>query len=178
MRAPILACLIARVVRRHPQLAVRWTDDGRSLVAVAETDIHIGIAVDAPAGLLVPIVRSVAGKSLPAVAAESAALVERARAGRLSSAEMQGGVLTISNLGGHGIDGFTPIINYPEIAILGVGAIRREAVVLPDDRIVPQDRVTLSLTFDHAAVDGAPAAAFLRNVVSAVENPAAALLDG
>ncbi len=67
---------------------------------------------------------------------------------------MQGGVCTISNLGGHGIDAFTPIINDGEIAILGLGRIRREAVVMADDRIVPRERMVLSLTFDHAAVDG------------------------
>jgi pyruvate dehydrogenase E2 component (dihydrolipoamide acetyltransferase) len=68
------------------------------------------------------------------------------------------------------------VINDPEIAILGLGTIRREAVVLPDDRIVPQDRITLSLTFDHAAVDGAAAAAFLRDVAAAIAAPAVLLL--
>lgn len=173
----IVACLVARVLKRHPQMTARWQDDesGRALVAVGD-DIAIGIAVDTADGLLVPVVNGVARRSLLRVTEETRSLIERARSGRLTSAEMHGGVLTISNLGAQGIDGFTPIINYPEIAILGLGAIRREAVVLDDDRIAPQARMTLSLTFDHAAIDGAPAAAFLKDVASAIENPAALLL--
>jgi pyruvate dehydrogenase E2 component (dihydrolipoamide acetyltransferase) len=90
---------------------------------------------------------------------------------------MSGGVFTVTNLGNYGIDAFTPIINVPETAILGLGAIRREAVVLEDDRIVPRDQMTLSLTFDHRLVDGAPAARFLQTVVQAIENPSAGLLQ-
>lgn len=174
----IVACLVARVVQRHPRLAVRWQDDaaGRTLIPVGD-EISIGIAVDTPDGLLVPVVKEAARRSLLRVAEESRALIERARSGRLTAAEMHGAVISLSNLGAQGIDGFTPIINYPEIAILGLGAIRREAVVLDDDRIVPQLRMTLSLTFDHAALDGAPAAAFLHDVAEAIENPAAYLLS-
>ncbi len=172
----IVACLVARVLAQHPQMSVRWHEatEGRSLLPVSD-DIAIGIAVDTRDGLLVPVV-SVTQRTLLQVAQETRELIDRARSGRLLSAEMQGGVISISNLGALGIDGFTPIINYPEIAILGLGAIRREAVVLADDRIVPQSRITLSLTFDHAAIDGAPAATFLKDIVGAIENPAAYLL--
>jgi pyruvate dehydrogenase E2 component (dihydrolipoamide acetyltransferase) len=98
----------------------------------------------------------------------SQALVTKARAGRLSSAEMQGSVLTISNLGAYGIEVFTPILNENEVAIIGIGAIRSVAGVLSDDRIATRRIVSLCLTFDHAAVDGAPAAAFLRDVGSLI----------
>lgn len=172
----IVACLVARVLIEQPQFALRWDAEHRELQTVAATDMHIGIAVDTPDGLLVPVVRDAACKPLPKVAEESKGLIERARTGRLLGTEMTGGVFTITNLGASGIDAFTPIINDPEIAILGLGAIRREAVVLADDRIVPQSRLTLSLTFDHAAIDGAPAARLLRAIADAMESPAAILL--
>jgi pyruvate dehydrogenase E2 component (dihydrolipoamide acetyltransferase) len=85
--------------------------------------------------------------------------------------------LTISNLGSYGIDCFTPVINLPEIAILGLGAIRREPVFIDEDRVEARQRMALSLTFDHAAVDGAPAAAFLRDIAMAMADPAAFLLN-
>ncbi|HUQ70775.1 MAG TPA: dihydrolipoamide acetyltransferase family protein [Planctomycetaceae bacterium] len=173
----LVACLAARVLKRHPAMAVRWQSDYQSLIPISGDQFHIGIAVDTADGLLVPIVRDVLRKPLLQVAQESKTLVDRARTSRLTTAEMQEGVLTITNLGAYGIDAFTPIINAPEIAVLGLGAIRREPVVLPDDRIVPRQRMTLSLTFDHAAVDGAPAAAFLKDIAGAIENAAAHLLS-
>jgi pyruvate dehydrogenase E2 component (dihydrolipoamide acetyltransferase) len=105
-------------------------------------------------------------------------LIARALAGGLAPADLEGGTFTVTNLGGVGVDAITPIINAPQVAILGVGAIRREAVVDDDDRIVPGLRMTLSLSFDHRAVDGAPAARFLDTVRQAIENPAAWLLAG
>jgi pyruvate dehydrogenase E2 component (dihydrolipoamide acetyltransferase) len=172
----LVACLAARVLRRHPQLAARWEDGNDVLRTVADTEIHIGIAVDTSAGLLVPVVREVLRKSLVAVADEARSLAQRARDGQLTATEMQGAVMTVSNLGGFGIDAFTPVINYPEISILGLGAIRREPVVGTNDQVVIRERMVLSLTFDHAAVDGAPAAAFLAELASAMANPAALLL--
>ena len=111
------------------------------------------------------------------LAKQTQALIEKSRSGKLTVAEMQGGVFTITNLGAFGIDGFTPIINLPETAVLGLGRIRREAVVI-DEQIVIRDQITLSLTFDHRIVDGAPAARFLQTVAQAVENPSAWLLRG
>ncbi len=174
----VVARLAGVVLTKHPQVAVRWGDDHRSLLSPADHQFDIGIAVDTSDGLLVPVVRDVIHKSLLDVAREAAMLIGRARSGNLTVAEMQGALFTITNLGALGVDAFTPVINAPEIAILGLGAIRREPVVMPDDRILPRDRMTLSLTFDHAAVDGAPAAAFLRDICSAIENPAAHLLGG
>ena len=101
-------------------------------------------------------------------------LIERARQRKLSASELQGGTFTVTSLGALGIDAFTPIINYPECAILGIGRIRRCPVVL-DEQIVIRDQVTLSLTFDHRITDGAPAARFLQTLSAAIENPRGAL---
>ena len=104
-------------------------------------------------------------------------MIELARCGNLPGEAMRSGTFTITNLGAFGIDAFTPVINYPEIAILGLGSILREPVFMPDDRVVARQRMTLSLTFDHAAVDGAPAAAFLRDIALALSDPAAFCLN-
>ncbi len=162
----VLVKLAAVALKAHPLLNARW-DEGR---IVMQEGVHVGIAVDTEAGLLVPVVRDVASLSLREVAARSRDLVERARARRLTADEMRGGTFTVSNLGAFGVDAFTPIINYPECAILGVGRIRRQPAVV-DDRVVPRDAVTLSLTFDHRIVDGAPAARFLDALRGCVENP-------
>jgi pyruvate dehydrogenase E2 component (dihydrolipoamide acetyltransferase) len=170
----IVAKLAAVVLRQHPQLAARWNGD--RLESPADDGYHIGIAVDTEDGLLVPVLRDVVRRSLAEIAADSQHLVEQARTGRLAAADMQGGVFTITNLGSYGIDAFTPIINLPEVAILGLGAIRREAVVLDDGQIAARDMLALSLTFDHRAVDGAPAARFLQALAAAIANPAAWLV--
>lgn len=169
----IVARLVAASLVRHPALAGRWEDEQ---LILPSGEIHIGLAVDTDEGLLVPVLRNVASASLVDVARQSQRLIASARNGSLSAADMEGGVFTITNLGAMGIEAFTPIINLPEVAILGLGAIRRAPVVLDDDRVVPRDEMTLSLTIDHRAIDGAPAARFLQYVASAIENPSAFLL--
>jgi pyruvate dehydrogenase E2 component (dihydrolipoamide acetyltransferase) len=164
-----VACLVAEVLKSHRQLAGRWDDRTQQNVLPGDDSMHIGIAVDTEQGLLVPVIRNVAAMAVKQVAERSRALVEAARSGQLAAAEMQDAVFTITNLGAYGIDAFTPIINYPETAILGVGAIRLEPVVLDSDRIEPRYVIALSLTFDHCRVDGAPAARFLRAVCAALE---------
>jgi pyruvate dehydrogenase E2 component (dihydrolipoamide acetyltransferase) len=116
----------------------------------------------------------VAQLSLRELAARAHDLVERARLGKLSAGELRGGTFTVTSLGAFGIDAFTPIINAPEAAILGIGRIRCCPAVV-DDEIVIRDQVTLSLTFDHRIADGAPAARFLQTLAGLVENPDAAL---
>lgn len=170
----IITRLVADALTRHPLLAGRWDDD--AIVLPAEDAIHIGMAVDTEQGLLVPVLRNVRGLSLLELAERSRSLATRARSESLTAAEMQGSVFTITNLGAFGIDAFTPVINYPETAILGLGAIRREPVVLPDGQIVPQHQIALSLTFDHRILDGAPAARFLQDLISGIANPSASLL--
>lgn len=170
----IIAKLVAGCLKLELRLAGRW--DGDAIVLPADNEIHIGLAVDTPEGLIVPVLRNVLNESLLSLAAESTRIIRKARDGRLSGAEMQDAVFTITNLGSFGIDAFTPVINLPETAILGLGAIRKQAIVTSDDRIEVHPMMTLSLTFDHRAIDGAPAAKFLQSVVAAIENPAARLL--
>jgi pyruvate dehydrogenase E2 component (dihydrolipoamide acetyltransferase) len=166
-RPSLSDCLLkatALALQQHSLLAARWTDNH---LILAEA-IHIGIAVDTDAGLVVPVVHDVATLSLPQIAARSRDLIERARAGKLTTKDLQGGVFTVSNLGMFGIDAFTPIINHPECAILGIGRIRRVPVFV-DDQVVARDQMTLSLTFDHRIVDGAPAARFLQTLVERIQ---------
>lgn len=169
----IIAKLVAKALRGHPMLAGRWNGD-RILLPEA---IHIGIAVDTEHGLLVPVIRNVPELSLFQVARQSRSLIDATRTRRLKPEDMQGGCFTLSNLGGFGIEAFTPIINYPETAILGLGAILRQPTVLEDGQLGVREQMTLSLTFDHRVVDGAPAARFLQTVRRGIENPAAWLLS-
>jgi pyruvate dehydrogenase E2 component (dihydrolipoamide acetyltransferase) len=163
----LFAKLSAGAIRKHPLIGAKWLDAGLQL----PSEIHIGIAVDTDAGLLVPVIRNVDALGLRQLAEKTRELVERARLGKLAAADMQGGCFTISNLGGFGIDAFTPIINYPECAVLGVGRIAKRPVVV-GNAIVARETLTLSLTFDHRLIDGAPAARFLQTLSQAIENPA------
>jgi pyruvate dehydrogenase E2 component (dihydrolipoamide acetyltransferase) len=161
-----LVKLAATALQKHPPVNARWESEG----AVRADGIHVGIAVDSDLGLLVPVVRDVPTLPLRELASRTRDLIDRARCQKLSMSEMQGGTFTVSSLGSFGIDAFTPIINVPECAILGVGRIvKRPAVV--GEQIVPREQVTLSLTFDHRVVDGAPAARFLQTLVNLIENP-------
>jgi pyruvate dehydrogenase E2 component (dihydrolipoamide acetyltransferase) len=159
-----LITYVALALREHPRLNSRW--DGERLVE--QPDIHVGFAVDTDAGLLVPVICNVASLTIQEITQRTSDLARRARDGKLKGDEMRGGTFTITNLGAFGIDAFTPIINYPECAILGVGRIVRQAVVVGND-IAIRDIMTLSLTFDHRIVDGAPAARFLQRVVQLIE---------
>jgi pyruvate dehydrogenase E2 component (dihydrolipoamide acetyltransferase) len=162
-----LVKLVAVALQKHPLLASRWTDTG----IFPAPRIDIGVAVGTDAGLLVPVIRAVPTLGLREVAARARDLIERARRGSLSASDMNGGCFTITNLGTYGIDAFTPIINPPECAVLGVGRIERRPV-MDGDRVMGRELVTLSLTFDHRIVDGAPAARFLQTLAACVENPA------
>jgi pyruvate dehydrogenase E2 component (dihydrolipoamide acetyltransferase) len=166
-----LVKLAALALGKHPRLNASWTDEGIWVPA----GIHIAIAVDTEAGLLVPVVRDVPALGLRQVAAVTRELIEAARTGRLTAEQMQGGTFTVSNLGAHGIDAFTPILNPPQCAILGVGRIRQEPAV-HEGQVVPRHIVTLSLTFDHRVVDGAPAARFLDTLRGHVEQPGPCLI--
>jgi pyruvate dehydrogenase E2 component (dihydrolipoamide acetyltransferase) len=169
----IVVKLTARALQSHPEMNARWDDD--QIVYLAE--INVGLAVDTEAGLVVPAIRDVPKLGLKEVAVLSRRLIEKARGRRLAAHDLSGSTFTVTNLGMYGIDAFTPIINLPETAILGVGTVRREPVVLDDDRIVPGQTLILSLTFDHRVVDGAPAANFLQTLRILIENPAAALVE-
>lgn len=168
----IVARAAALALAEHPALLAQWVD-GQGLRQ--SSDVHVGVAVTLePEGLVVPVLRNADTRSLRELAADLLELVARARAGRLSPAEMQGGTFSITNLGGYRIDGFTPILNPPETAILGVGRIADKAVVV-DGAMLPRTMCTLSLSFDHRVVDGAPAAAFLARLAELLERPYALL---
>jgi pyruvate dehydrogenase E2 component (dihydrolipoamide acetyltransferase) len=164
----IIAKVAAGTLGHHPILAGRW-DGERILLPDA---IHIGIAVDTKHGLLVPVVRHVPDLSVGEIARRSRSLIEAARSRSLKAEDMQGGCFTLSNLGSFGIEAFTPIINYPETAVLGLGAITREPAVLEDGQLGIREQIMLSLTFDHRIVDGAPAARFLQALRQGIEKPA------
>ncbi len=162
----MLAKLTVAALQAHPVVNSRW--EGENLIT--SRDIHLGMAVDTENGLLVPVLRDVAKLSLQEIATRFRDLTERARTKRLTPDELRGGTFTISSLGSFGIDAFTPIINFPECAILGVGRIVRQPVA-DGDAIILRDILTLSLTFDHRAFDGAPAARFLQTLTSLIEAP-------
>jgi pyruvate dehydrogenase E2 component (dihydrolipoamide acetyltransferase) len=165
----LLAKLCSVALAEQPMLNARLEGDEIVLSKTA----HIGMAVDTERGLLVPVIRDVGSKSLRQIAGESAGLIEQARTGSLKAEAMQGGTFTISNLGSYEIDAFTPIINLPQCAILGVGRIVAKVVVIDAENEITAIRkmLFLSLTFDHRLVDGAPAARFLQRVKQFIEQP-------
>ncbi len=162
----LLVKAAALALRKHPRLNANVVGQEIHLHA----DVHIGVAVALDDGLIVPVVRNADRKPLQTIAAENRELAERARAGKLGPADVTGGTFTVTNLGVFDIDSFTPIINPPEAAILGVGRIV-ERIARRDADLVWQQMITLSLTFDHRVVDGAPAAAFLQTLRELLQRP-------
>ena len=150
----------ARALLRHPRVAARL--EGAEIVAPVQVDV--GIAVALSEGLIVPIVRDAACKQLREIAIESKALGEKARTGHLKLEDVTGGVFTVTNLGTYGVDAFTPILNPGETGILGIGRIVEKPAIYRGE-IARRAMMTLSLTFDHRVVDGAPAAEFLQTVI-------------
>jgi pyruvate dehydrogenase E2 component (dihydrolipoamide acetyltransferase) len=151
---------VARALLRHPRMNSRLNEEG----IISSTEAHVGMAVALEEGLIVPVIRDAARKSLKQIAAEARDLAERARSGRLKLEDVNGGTFTITNLGTWGVDVFTPILNLGESGILGVGRIIEKPAVYRGE-ITRRSMLTLSLTFDHRVIDGAPAAAFLQTVI-------------
>lgn len=162
----LIAALAAKALREHPVLNATL-EDGEIIYWNA---VHIGIAVDTPRGLVVPVLRNVAEKSFQDLAREAEDLLDRAAAGKSLPDELTGSTFTLTNLGVYRIDAFTPIINLPNCAVLGVGRFNQQPVVIAD-QVVIRTMVALSLTFDHRLVDGAPAARFLDRIHQFVEQP-------
>jgi pyruvate dehydrogenase E2 component (dihydrolipoamide acetyltransferase) len=167
----------------EPDSAPSYTDLLVKIVALALTehpalnadhaDVHIAVAVDTPRGLVAPVVRDAASRSVNSIAGETRRLVDAAREGRLSAHDQEGATFTISNLGMYEVDAFTPVVNVPQCAILGVGRVVARPVVIDEasERVEVRRMLALSLTFDHRLVDGAPAARFLQRVKHLVERP-------
>lgn len=156
----------AMALEKHPLMNATFSDTEIMLLG----EINVGVAVALEDGLMVPVVRGANRLSLGALARETARLAAGAREGSLSVDDMQGGTFTVSPLGMFGVDSFTPIINAPQVGILGVNRIRDD-VAWDDDRPVRQKRMKLSLTWDHRALDGAPAAQFLATVRDLLQTP-------
>ncbi len=157
---------VARALQELPYLNVQLTEDG----LVHMPNINVGLAVDTDRGLLVPVVRDADKKDLLTVNQVLLELAQRAVAGQCLPDELSGGTFTVTNLGMYDVDDFTPIINPPESAILGVGRITPKPVVW-EGQITIRPRMTLSLSFDHRLIDGAPAARFLQRVKQLIERP-------
>ena len=162
----LLVKVVANALGEHPRLNATLTDEGIHLLP----EINIGVAVALEDGLVVPVVRNADKERLSEISEQVRDFAARARSNQLTPGELQGGTFTITNLGNFGIDAFTPIINPPESAILGVGRILKKPVV-HDDEIVARSMLTLSLTFDHRVVDGAPAAQFLQTISDYIQDP-------
>lgn len=149
----------ATALGRHPTLNAWFRDNAIEQFAV----VNVGMAVDTTAGLVVPVIRDVKRLTLGQIATERIRLKELALAGRLAVRDVSDGTFTVSNLGGYGVESFTPLLNLPEVGILGVGRIV-STVAADGGRLYSEQRLALSLTFDHRAVDGGPAAAFLAEI--------------
>ncbi|ELZ37697.1 dihydrolipoamide acetyltransferase family protein [Halorubrum tebenquichense] len=165
---PFVMKAIVAGLKRHPYLNSELREDDEEIVL--KGDYNLGIAVATDAGLMVPVVESVDEKGLFELAEEVNDLAARARERKLKPAEMKGGTFTITNFGAIGGEYATPIINYPETAILGLGAIEERPVVR-DGEVVPAPTLPLSLSIDHRVVDGAIAAEFANTVMEHLENP-------
>jgi pyruvate dehydrogenase E2 component (dihydrolipoamide acetyltransferase) len=160
--------VVAGALQRFPQFNAS-VDVARNEIVYRKA-IHIGVAADTDRGLLVPVIRDVDRKGVLQLAVELGQASEKARAGKLTLDEMQGGGFTITNLGGIGGTAFTPIVNWPEVAILGISRAAHEPVFV-DGRFDPRLMLPLSLSYDHRVIDGADAARFLRWVADAFEQP-------
>ena len=158
--------LVAAAIQRHPVIQHRWAEEG----LLVPHGVHISVAVQTDRGLLTPVVRDVLEWSLGDLSENLTSLIQKAKAGALNSDEMHGGTFTLTNLGAYAVDGFTPILNAPQSAILGVGRIQPEPVAI-DGKVVIRDQVSLSLTFDHRVHDGANAADFLQTFCDFIKNP-------
>jgi pyruvate dehydrogenase E2 component (dihydrolipoamide acetyltransferase) len=157
---------VARALRAHPRVNSQVANDE----IVVLPDIHVGLAVALDEGLLVPVVRHADRMALPDLADETSRLARAARARTLALADMEGGTFSVTALGMFGVDAFTPVVNPPNAAILGVGRLRDE-VVARKGKVSTVKQLTLSLTWDHRVFDGAPAAEFTRTIVELLAEP-------
>ena len=162
-----LVCFaVSRTLPKYPVFNAHLQDG----VLTEFEQVHLGFACDTPRGLLVPVIRSAQALGLKAFSDEAKRLAGGAIDGSLSPDFLSGGTFTVSNIGSFGIETFTPVINLPQTAILGVGAITPRPAVAADGSIGVEQRLNLSLTIDHQVIDGADGARFLRDLVAAIEN--------
>ena len=164
----LMAGITAVALAEHPVMNASWRDG-----VVLNDGIHIGIAVDTSGGVIAPVIRDVPGKSLQEIAAATKSLIQAAQDGGLTLDQIEGGTFTLTNLGMYDVDAFTPIIHYPQCAILGLGRAAPRVVVVDESsgKTGVRRMMALSLTFDHRIVDGAPAARFLQRIKQLAEVP-------
>ena len=162
----LIAHALLETLKRHPLLNAHFL--GERIARFEE--VHLGVAVDTPRGLMVPVLSSACSKSLEDLSSGIKGMVESCIEGTILPDQLSGGTFTLTNLGMLGIDHFTPVINPPEAAILGVGGISLRPVRSKDGEVSYAECITLSLTIDHQAVDGAPAARFLKDLVDTLDN--------
>jgi len=162
----VIAHAIVKSLGEHPELNAHFLGDR---IASFEK-VHLGVAVDTPKGLLVPVIRDASEMSIEKFSAEVKNLAGACREGTISPDNLSGGSFTLTNLGMLGVETFTPVLNAPEVAILGVGGIVVKPKRTESGEIEYVDTLPLSLTIDHQAVDGAPAARFLQSLVERLEN--------
>ena len=168
----MIAKASAIALAEHPRVNARWDEAGENGQPGLrlQPNVNVGIAVAGDQGLLVVVVRDADRKPLHQVNSDLVGMVEQSRSGGLGPDALSGGTFTLTNLGGYGVEAFTPIVNPPETAILGIGRIARRPAVV-DGQIVARDLMYLSLAFDHRVVDGAPAAQFLQRIKECLESP-------
>jgi pyruvate dehydrogenase E2 component (dihydrolipoamide acetyltransferase) len=166
----VLTKVCAQALMRHREVNAEFTADE----IVIHPNANIGLAVAAPQGLVVPVIRGAEQMPLSAIARQRSGLVARARENKLRAEDLEGGTFTISNLGMYAVESFTAVLNPPQAAIVAVGATEDRVVPL-DGEMAVRPMVTLTGTFDHRAVDGAPAAAFLQTLKESLEDPGLAL---
>jgi pyruvate/2-oxoglutarate dehydrogenase complex dihydrolipoamide acyltransferase (E2) component len=162
----VIVKVIAQALKQHP--LVNASVDGEMIKVWRQ--VHVGVAMDLGRGLIVPKVRNAESKSIREISADIDRLVEAAKAGSLALDDLTLGTFTLTNLGAWDIDDFTPIVNHPESAILGVGRVV-EKPVARSGQVVVEPRIALSLSFDHRIIDGAPGAAFLKTIKDMIEEP-------
>jgi pyruvate dehydrogenase E2 component (dihydrolipoamide acetyltransferase) len=164
----LISKAVAVALLKHPELNAHYSADKNEITRFG--DVHLGFAVALPDGLIVPVLRNIDQMGLKEIRTRSADLIDRARAQRLKQEEMTGATFTVSNLGTFGIREFSAIINPPSVGILAVASAEKRAVVR-NDAIVARTMLTLTLSADHRAVDGAVAAEFLRTLKGLLEEP-------
>lgn len=162
----VVAHALVTTIPRHPEVNAHFLGDR---VARFE-EVHLGVAVDSPRGLMVPVVRSACCKSLAGLSMAIRSLAEACRDGEVEPDQLTGGTFTLTNLGMLGVEHFTPVLNAPEVCILGVGGISLKPARGEGGEVKFVESIALSLTIDHQALDGAPAARFLKDLVDALES--------